>query len=268
MSAGATKMGELHREVFHDVDLNPLCMIQGNIRDNLEKLRSRETRDPTVRNMKKSLDAGMPVQHLEAALEFRRDTPCTVAMVEEAHACAAWVMREHPSLTASTLVARSMLSQLRPWFTKSAHTIALDAIDRQLLRLGQVQPQDITGRHLVFRDLAKRSASAFFLQMADAMERNQECIKVLNEVYDGMPLSDKIHLAIRREAVVGERKDELQRFKRGLLEQKRSVEAAFALDVEVNGVRNHVGAIRLDDNDLEAVCTIMSNSSWRPGLAR
>ena len=126
-------------------------MTQGNIQENVRELRVRDTTDPTVQKMKNLVLNGVPETQVVAALKLPRDAPCSVAMIEEAHACAAWVMREHPDLSQGMLPARSPVSQVRACFTKSNHMKALDKFQEKLGKLDKKQPEKVTERHCLFK---------------------------------------------------------------------------------------------------------------------
>ena len=263
LCSSSTTVGCLHRELFQELGVDPLAMVQGDIGENLNNLLHREVSDPTVQKMRSLLRAGVPAAQLRGALELLRDAPCTVQMIEEAHACAAWVMREHPALNEAALLARSTVSQLRPFFTKPKHELALEALERKLAILSRRQPHKVTARHLLFGSLAKRAAPAGTMTQVNAMSTIQTCMKSHMEVYAGLGLARKVDVARARDVWVAQQKEELERTEQAIIEQRDElVQSQWQLK-EQNGVPNRIGSSRFSDDGLLGICRMLGDVAAR-----
>lgn len=98
-------------------------------------------------------------------------------MIEEAYGCAAWVMREHPNLTESSLCAKNVMGQIRPCVAKTKDEKRIDRIDEKMARLARTQPQMLAARQLVFGAMAKRAALAKTMQQHAALKATQRCMR-------------------------------------------------------------------------------------------
>lgn len=258
LASATTTVGYMHRLIFAQLDSDPLAMTQGDIGMNLARLRERDVVDPTVLKMKTLLLAGVPPMQLQTALELLRETPCSVQLVEEAHACAAWVMREHPGLTPHGLLARSTLVQVRPCFTQSKEGRAIDALDLKLDRLSRMQPEKVSDRHLVFGLMAKHACSQGVFAQPDAMARTQHCMRDHMSVYQGLDVAQKLELAQLRAEYVVERRQRVQLEMQEARAERNRLVLQRQTSLTSDGIPNKVGLMQFTEVDLVEILAIMS----------
>ena len=212
ISATATALGYMQREFWQQLDEDPLRMTQGNLSANIEELRHRDVTDPTTKKMKALLQAGVDEEVLISGLRLLRDAPCSTAMIEEAHACAAWLMREHPSTEQGTLLARSYLSQVRCCFMGNRTEKAVARLERQIDRLDRRCPEKVSERHLVMQDLSKAMCTQIDAKNAGraVVIAQQECMKAHVGVFQNMDEGQKADLAKRRRMIIDEKNQRSQ----------------------------------------------------------
>ena len=98
--------------------------------DSVEKLAAcdvADVRHPTLMQLKRLLDIGVPHRRVARALRLARDAPFSVNIVEQAHGGGAAILRQHKRMSAQTLASCSALHQARHFFEPSQ-------IDKQIAK--------------------------------------------------------------------------------------------------------------------------------------
>ena len=78
-----------------------------------------DVRHPTVMQLKRLLDIGVPHSRVARALRLAREAPFSVSLVEQAHGGGAAILRQHKRMNAPTLIPCSALHQARHFFDPS-----------------------------------------------------------------------------------------------------------------------------------------------------
>ena len=99
--------------------------------ENVEKLAAcavADVRHPTVMQLTRLLDIGVPHSRVVRALRLAREAPFSVNLVEQSHGGGAAILRQHKRMNAETLVSCSALHQARHLFEPSE-------IDKQIAKI-------------------------------------------------------------------------------------------------------------------------------------
>jgi hypothetical protein len=150
---------------------------------------------------------------------------------------------------------------LRPCVTRTAHERSIEALEQQLEALSRQQPQKVTERHLLFRQLAIRDATAGALSQRDAVAATQRCMRAHAEVFAGLDPEKKVRLARVRARWVAGKKEEAQRRKQELMEARDELLAAQQRALVQQGHPNHIGTMRFTDQELAEICWIIGDFS-------
>lgn len=144
------------RRVLQPAGQRPWSLSRGDLRQNLEQLRSEggDEHDPFTLQMWLLLKAGFPVQQLVRTLELLRDVAWTTLTVEQQHGSLASLRRLHPEYGSDTLTARATVLQMRRLLPKPSDE------ERELMRLSKgirkllaKQPSKAAGRQALLAAL-------------------------------------------------------------------------------------------------------------------
>lgn len=244
---------------------DPLGMTQGDVHSNLLGLLDWEVTEPNVKKMKQLLLSGVPMAQLEAALMLLREAPCAAQLVEEAHSCAAWNMREHPTLNEASLLVRGTLAQVRSCFMESRVERAIDRIDDKLSGLARKQPQNISERHLFLGATARAAAPVGTMNQQGALATTRRCMKERVAMFNALDPVARVEWARARDQEVGRQRVETQQAIDALLAEKAVLRGTFEDKLANDGVPNQIGTQRLEEHDLAIISAMLADqigSSW------
>ena len=100
---------------FAQLSLSPLSITQGDIAQNLANISLGvfDPLDTQAKQIKACLDIGVPMSSLQALFELVRDGAASINLVEQGHASAAVILRQHQQLHERMLRARSIIHESR-----------------------------------------------------------------------------------------------------------------------------------------------------------
>ena len=132
----------------------PWSLLAGDAAGNLEALAvAPPAEEETTWKIQQLLLLGFCRATLADGLRLLEQANWSSRCVEQGHASASGLMRQHKAYSASSLQARSMCLQMLPLITEDMEQRRLDAALRCLARLRTLSPNHITGRQVYVQDL-------------------------------------------------------------------------------------------------------------------
>ena len=126
----------LHEDIFNQLEEYPLCLTQGNIADNLVKLKEilpASVTNPTARKICYLARAEYPLPPIVEALTFARDELLgTTELVEKGHGSGACIKKNHSMYSEETLQWRCLHHQARALVVKSPDDKRLDILQKEV----------------------------------------------------------------------------------------------------------------------------------------
>ena len=253
--------GYLWRSTFRELQFQPWSFTQGDIEAKVSGLAAGTiaAEDERILRMKNLLSAGTPQAALVEAFSLLRESPMSTCLVEEGHASAAMIMRDHSRYSEKALRARALLHQVRS-VTRPKHvSTAEKSLVRRMERLKSYNPNKVRGRHMFLKQMVHASMSAAGREPKNRLQASRTCVKDCQKEYDALtPLeqADFEHEATNYvEEVKCARLADTTRMEtqlRAIREQDRQAETA-------RSVPNHIASVRFSDADLQHACEVYNS---------
>ena len=232
LRASSSSMGFLHLDFFHLVGRLPYSLTQGDYQANLDRLRAAPAGldyDPLTLKIKFLLTTGCPRYEIIQALILLKELPCSTRLVEQNHACAAWIMKMHPLIEESVLRDRSLANQFVTLVRPSVHQKTLGKLEKKLQDLDKFKGQ-ISGTHLFRR--------AFNQQQVDdptfgsGRQRALNLMVASNVAWEALPKRQKTDFDRQARVEVHERFNELDKDREHLRHAQFIAERARKLELQ------------------------------------
>ena len=146
--------GYLEIDLFAFLDKEPFNLTQGDIGENVRRIgatEQSELRGDISRKIKFALDMGVHPARLEDGLRLLREAPVTVTNVEQGHASAAVIRRDHMQIGEAALSARAALHAARQLFMPSSYDKVVAMCEKRLEVLDRKNPNMIRPQNLYYR---------------------------------------------------------------------------------------------------------------------
>ena len=269
LTSTLVSMGYMHREIFALVEADPLAMTQGDITENIRLLATRNPSDPVTIQMKQMVEQYGVEAQLAEALRLLRDAPMSTAMVEEGHACGHMIMKEHPTMSKETMLARSCLAQMRPCFSPSFQDRQLARLDGKLARLRKKLPQKMTDRNMLVKLLAddRKSKMDWTGDATTGFSANQDIVKQVSVVMHGLDETGRLELSRKRQRLVHDKQEGIAAAQAALIVRQAEWQQEWSDHYAEVGRPNLLREIRFTEADLEIMSSWLDSKESRQGSA-
>lgn len=144
---------------LREVRLPPWSLVGGDVSAKLQRFRDGPPpTEQTSLKLFKLLRMGVSEPLLMQGIQMLSECPWTTKLVEQPHASVKSLMSAHSMYGVDTMMARAMIMQSRPLFTRDSDETKTKTIRLRVARLRSRQPQRITGRHVYLRSLSVTAA--------------------------------------------------------------------------------------------------------------
>ncbi len=221
-----------------------------------------DVRHPTVMQLKRLLDIGVPHSRVVRALRLAREAPFSVSLVEQAHGGGAAILRQHKRMNAETLVSCSALHQARHFFEPSEIDKQIAKIRVKLEKL-QSARASFSGLNLFVQRMSRRGfLPTLHNDIDNAVGRGQASLAAGHQLYTQLPHSAKVAFSDAARSV---------RANRRILIAEAVAECTAELlvlegrrrDVESKSKPNHMDSFRLDFSDIDRMCEMSCSKDFQ-----
>ena len=241
---------------FEQLSRPPLNITQGDIGENLhcidQGIWDPSGLDEQAKQIKACLDIGIPISRLQCVFESVRDGAASINLIEQAHASAAVMLKQHDQLQERMLRARSTIHQCRAMLLPSRVRSRVQQIETELGQLDRceahIKPFNAFCMMLSDNDVA----SILGEHRGGGWQSNERLAKGWRAF--GMLPVDGIRCCERLDAdLAKERRRERLALRAQCLEELPRARAVEACNAASRGVRNHVLDCALQNSELESL---------------
>jgi hypothetical protein len=135
---------------------HPWSLAVGDVAANLRSLSSGvRPREETAAKIFDMLQIGITIEELVDGVSLMLDVPWSSSPAEQGHAAASRLLRRCKQLGSRGTQARSLIIHLAPLLSKVPEDVNIARLQEQADRLHRIQPDRITGRHILFGDMQR-----------------------------------------------------------------------------------------------------------------
>jgi len=135
---------------------HPWSLAVGDVRASLQCLSSgARPREETAAKIFDLMEIGVAIEELVHGLSWLLDVTWLTSPVEQGHAAASRLLRRHKQFGTRSTQARSLIIHLVPLFSEVPEEVQIARLHQQVDRLHRIQPDSITGRHILFGDMQR-----------------------------------------------------------------------------------------------------------------
>ena len=253
LTVGLVSISYLYLDVWKPLQAPPLKFAIGDIRANVEELKSA----PVILHGTAAKIQGLCLMGCEEdcvqALTLLREASFTSTLVEQAHGSGAQLMRRHPQLGYGSLVDRMTVHNGRTLFHPNMWE---KAHDRLSLRLAEIEEQmkntaKITNRHAYIQMLVQECKRVHLAIGGTSMHAQRRAVfRVHGPQFAGLSHLQQASLRVRAAAMKRQKVDELSEAKDHILGQMNLLRLRRA-ESEQQGLVNHMDSVRFTDEEFE-----------------
>lgn len=255
MNSMLTGLAYLERESFDLLTRPPFSLTQGNLQENVARLKDIEDDDLATTKLKMMQLCAVPDSELVRTLELWKDAPCTVQLCEKSHGAGSLLAKAHGQYSPALLAVRCLISSARPMFTLSPMSAKEEALRWKLEKLEKRKAFQSPRNEFCSRLVSARTQGMQSDIQTLAIAR--ESVGRHNALFDSLPLPMQAAYA-RQALATKDRKAhdlnlERQKVRQDLhaLQQKSHSESMLE-----QGVKNTVASCKLSDAQLLSMCAI------------
>jgi hypothetical protein len=256
--------------MFQQTTQLPLSLTQGDTLQKLDELQAMHSDDLDLvsRKIKFLLDIQFPRSRIVRAISLLRELPGTTDLVEQNHAAAAVLLRQHDTYCLSTLCARSLVRQFRDLIGPNKSDRGRQQIMCRIDKLTAKLKTKLTGHNMFMTASSRRARRLGDVSGAGAFNNQQEVVRTFSADYLALPLGRRLRYeklavnATKHRVTAAEQAIEQLRGELRLHDARRGQE-----DLCV-GVLNHSDSFRFSADDLQRICEQFHDSSHEISIAR
>lgn len=157
IKASLVAVAFMDSQIFQPISQYPWCLLQGNVRDNLEALRAEPDHyEATTWKIQKLVQENHSMHELLEAMRVLAEVNWSTQVTEQLHASVTLVHRHHPDYFLEHILLRAgllSLQKLAP--SMSHHQRVVAKLEAQLDKLDHLRSGGVTGRHMYFKRLCE-----------------------------------------------------------------------------------------------------------------
>lgn len=155
LQAAAAAAALFWRQVLREAEQLPWSLAVGDIEQNLRELKSQDAapRELTAQKIWKLAKAGWMPHLVAEGVQLLRFVSWSTAQVEQGHASAALLHRQHPEYEEDILCARAVLHMARNLLPEQREGRKREREDAATKRIQRKVPRRISGQSMLFKDI-------------------------------------------------------------------------------------------------------------------
>ena len=221
-----------------------------------------DVRHPTVMQLKRLLDIGVPHSRVARALRLAREAPFSVNLVEQAHGGGASILRQHKRMNAPTLISCSALHQARHFFEPSQIDKQIAKVRAKLEKL-QSARESFSGFNLFVQRMSRRGyVPTEHSHIDSAVERGHASLALGHQLYTQLPQSAKVAFSDAARSVRANRRVLIKEAVDECIDELLVLEGRRR-DVEFKSKPNHMDSLRLGCSDIERMCEMYCSNQFQ-----
>jgi len=247
--------------MFQPLTELPFSLMQGNLDEQLDRLAAcdPQTLDPLSLKVRFLLEAQMPRARLKRALGLAMEVPFTINLVEQNHAGAALLLRQHRTYTAGTLCARSFLHQAKRLLGMSRYERRLAYFESALEKL-QIKAKGRRNGQNIFLRLASQSCARPDLPGGVSGHAWQRAlVKAHAGAYKDLPAVQQQRLTKAAAEADQAKRAEVEDQRGTLQTQLRLLKSRESQERATSGVPNHCDAMRFPAAVIDRMCDLAND---------